>query len=299
MVATPTRGRRGLTSADDETVRTNALGRIVATHGSRGQAPSQDRSRRSGPAPEEIQETHSNVMSSDAQREPSSRGTTQYITPREPGMHRVPQQSTVRPRRPESSHGSAGSSISNRSSSSHQATAIQLTNAARGRTLAAGSQASEIRPAAVVDRHPRDALSSGSLRPQQSTHSPKSYGMEMLHRPQNGEPYVDIIFIHGWNGNRTGTWTSKKNNILWPRDLLREQMPQARILTWGYDADFAKLLGGVGQNSVRDHANNLLTDVANIRSGNAEVCLPSPSNRFLQLMIIPRMGVASSSCSTA
>jgi hypothetical protein len=40
---------------------------------------------------------------------------------------------------------------------------------------------------------------------------------------------VDIVFVHGLNGKRHGTWT--KGNVLWPRDLLAQDFPKARIMT--------------------------------------------------------------------
>ncbi|TGO16296.1 hypothetical protein BPAE_0505g00010 [Botrytis paeoniae] len=47
---------------------------------------------------------------------------------------------------------------------------------------------------------------------------------------------VDIIFIHGLTGNREKTWTGKYG-IFWPKDLLSKDIPDARIWSWGYDAN--------------------------------------------------------------
>lgn len=44
-----------------------------------------------------------------------------------------------------------------------------------------------------------------------------------------------IVAVHGLNGHRENTWTA--NNINWLRDFLPSDIPNARILTWGYDAN--------------------------------------------------------------
>lgn len=51
---------------------------------------------------------------------------------------------------------------------------------------------------------------------------------------------VDIILLHGLNGNPTKTWTAA-NQVYWPTDLLprtlEEAGVQANILVYGYNAD--------------------------------------------------------------
>jgi len=44
-----------------------------------------------------------------------------------------------------------------------------------------------------------------------------------------------IIAIHGLDGDREKSWTS--GNVLWLRDLLPSEIPNARILTYGYNAN--------------------------------------------------------------
>ncbi|KAF8526906.1 hypothetical protein BU17DRAFT_61884 [Hysterangium stoloniferum] len=46
---------------------------------------------------------------------------------------------------------------------------------------------------------------------------------------------VDIVAIHGLNGDREESWTAD-NGRLWLRDFLSQDMAMARILTYGYDA---------------------------------------------------------------
>ncbi|KAM3560902.1 hypothetical protein ARSEF4850_003455 [Beauveria asiatica] len=59
-------------------------------------------------------------------------------------------------------------------------------------------------------------------------------GLEVVYDGDN--PIVDIIALHGLNGHREKTWTAR-NGVHWLRDLLPEDLPQARILCWGYDAN--------------------------------------------------------------
>ncbi|CCA70787.1 hypothetical protein PIIN_04722 [Serendipita indica DSM 11827] len=50
------------------------------------------------------------------------------------------------------------------------------------------------------------------------------------------DPVVDIVAIHGLQGHRDKTWMSD-NGVCWLRDLLPSDFPNARILSYGYDAD--------------------------------------------------------------
>ena len=54
--------------------------------------------------------------------------------------------------------------------------------------------------------------------------------------------------------------------ICWPRDLLRDDMRNTRIITWGYDADVAKLFEKKSKASIFTHAINLLRDIASQRT---------------------------------
>jgi protein SERAC1 len=74
-----------------------------------------------------------------------------------------------------------------------------------------------------------------------------------------------IVFVHGLTGNRENTW-AHPNGVLWPRDLLPEDLPSARIMTFGYDADVVGLIKTAGSNTLRDHGKSLATDVAMLRA---------------------------------
>ncbi|OBT47076.1 hypothetical protein VE00_03064 [Pseudogymnoascus sp. WSF 3629] len=52
---------------------------------------------------------------------------------------------------------------------------------------------------------------------------------------------VDIIFLHGLTGHREKTWTATGEDEPWPKSLLPKDLPTARIITYGYDANVVNL----------------------------------------------------------
>jgi hypothetical protein len=52
--------------------------------------------------------------------------------------------------------------------------------------------------------------------------------------------------------------------VFWPESMLPTVLREARILTWGYDADVDAFNTSVGHNNVEQHSADLLTDVANL-----------------------------------
>jgi len=74
-----------------------------------------------------------------------------------------------------------------------------------------------------------------------------------------------IAFVHGLTGNRETTWTDNESGIFWPRDLLPNDMPTARIITFEYDADIIRTIDIASANSLRDHGKSLANDLAMLR----------------------------------
>jgi hypothetical protein len=99
----------------------------------------------------------------------------------------------------------------------------------------------------------------------------ESYGLFQLYDPPQGivrshsnasyDTRVDIVAIHGINGDARQTWTHG-NGKCWLKDFLPETHSEARIYTFGYPAgvafsrSFAK---------IEDFARRLLIDLTAVR----------------------------------
>ena len=117
-----------------------------------------------------------------------------------------------------------------------------------------------------------------------------------------------IILIHGLNGHPRNTWTCTENTepcmeatsddrytngtqtdserrlskkrridpletkreVFWPRELLSEVFPQARILTWGYNVQLKHMFTSTSKESIFQHAGVLLSDLALLRTSSAD-----------------------------
>ncbi|KAI9452030.1 Alpha/Beta hydrolase protein, partial [Russula earlei] len=58
-----------------------------------------------------------------------------------------------------------------------------------------------------------------------------------------------IIAIHGLDGHAFNSWTA--NGVMWLRDLLPEQVPDARVLLYGYNANLVK---DASRSRIKEHA---------------------------------------------
>ncbi|RXG50106.1 hypothetical protein VDGE_00962 [Verticillium dahliae] len=101
------------------------------------------------------------------------------------------------------------------------------------------------------------------------------------------EAETDIVFIHGLQGHAQKTWhygaleesgrgllrifqssqrQHRKHDCFWPRDLLPNDCPNSRILTYGYDSHVSHFFSGAAnQTNVVGHASSLLHDLEAIR----------------------------------
>ncbi|KAF2813521.1 uncharacterized protein BDZ99DRAFT_412343 [Mytilinidion resinicola] len=73
------------------------------------------------------------------------------------------------------------------------------------------------------------------------------------------EPIVDIVAIHGLNGHCEKTWTTS-DGVNWLRDLLPHDLPNVRVLSWGYDAN-THSRSRVSCQYLFDHARTLVSDL--------------------------------------
>ncbi|KAK7745916.1 hypothetical protein SLS53_002635 [Cytospora paraplurivora] len=84
---------------------------------------------------------------------------------------------------------------------------------------------------------------------------------------------VDIVLVHGLNGEPQKTWTAKTKNggVFWPADLLPKSLEEgnsyANVLVYGYNADVSSKRHGTGPstNYIHQHAQTLVTFLATYR----------------------------------
>ncbi|MCJ1432540.1 hypothetical protein MMC27_001897 [Xylographa pallens] len=96
-------------------------------------------------------------------------------------------------------------------------------------------------------------------------HNVQRYGLTEVYTPiPPTSSLVDVVFVHGLNGDPHNTWTSTPANVFWPADLLPQfvEEQKARLLVYGYDADVASLAGsGVTKDKIHNHAERLVADL--------------------------------------
>ena len=79
------------------------------------------------------------------------------------------------------------------------------------------------------------------------------------------EASVDIVFVHGLTGNAYNTWLHKDTRVHWPSELLGQDIPDARILSFGYDADIINLWDPASNSKLSNHAENMVGDLVRKR----------------------------------
>ncbi|GJC77738.1 protein SERAC1 [Colletotrichum liriopes] len=78
---------------------------------------------------------------------------------------------------------------------------------------------------------------------------------------------VDVVLVHGLNGDPEKTWTSRDGKgVFWPADLLPQSLGKTRanILVYGYNADVyttSKSHRSASDNFISQHAQTLVTNL--------------------------------------
>ena len=100
---------------------------------------------------------------------------------------------------------------------------------------------------------------------------------------------ADVVFVHGLRGDRIKTW--QKEDVFWPRDFLPQELPDVRVMSYGYDgiswvlpldavtkslmaaylANVMNFFSNASQSSIFQHAINLLEDLQGKRRAPDEV----------------------------
>lgn len=74
-----------------------------------------------------------------------------------------------------------------------------------------------------------------------------------------------IVFIHGLIGGSHSTWSASRSEEPWPQTLLPPKLPNARILTCGYDAACCNPMKNVGIDSIQGLSGTLANQLVNFR----------------------------------
>ena len=87
----------------------------------------------------------------------------------------------------------------------------------------------------------------------------QNYGINVLY-DGGADASIDIVFVHGLTGNAYNTWlyNDKSIRVHWPSELLKQDLPDARILSYGYDADIVNLWNPRSHSSLTNHAENMV-----------------------------------------
>jgi hypothetical protein len=112
----------------------------------------------------------------------------------------------------------------------------------------------------------------------------KNLGATVLCEPASPVVAIsDVVLLHGVTGNAYDTWLHRPSGIHWPSMLLGSDLPTSRIIAWGYDADVSTFWGHASQNRLREHAVNLVADLACLRSETNSVRLLPSLGGFLHV----------------
>ncbi|KAF5538071.1 ankyrin protein 3 [Fusarium phyllophilum] len=88
-------------------------------------------------------------------------------------------------------------------------------------------------------------------------------GFTPFHRASDKDCYIDLVAVCGLGGHALGSFKEKNGRFVWLRDALPSDIPNARILTYGYDTKLSK--SNAFQN-LTDLGRALQIDIEDIRA---------------------------------
>lgn len=91
-----------------------------------------------------------------------------------------------------------------------------------------------------------------------------SYGIQVI--AAGRDDILDVVFVHGLMGNAYTTWTHKDSGLFWPDILLHQDIPNARLMTFGYPADVFTFWKPTSRSKMTNHAESLVDELVSIRS---------------------------------
>jgi len=88
----------------------------------------------------------------------------------------------------------------------------------------------------------------------------EKYGVFQLYEGE--DPQVDIVAVHGLNGDAYNTWTTKVGTC-WLKDskLLPKAVKNSRIMTFGYNANATSFMGSTSSDRILQHAQTLVAQL--------------------------------------
>ncbi|RKK63859.1 hypothetical protein BFJ69_g16852 [Fusarium oxysporum] len=110
------------------------------------------------------------------------------------------------------------------------------------------------------------------------------YGLMQVHDGENAK--VDVVFLHGLRGDREETWT--QDGVLWPKDLLPQDIPESRIFLFGYDTGIThRDQSSVTKTEIHSDAEDLCAKLAAERSNTNTVRDPEfqASSTYYMLLL--------------
>ncbi|OGE56876.1 hypothetical protein PENARI_c002G02290 [Penicillium arizonense] len=95
-------------------------------------------------------------------------------------------------------------------------------------------------------------------------------GLELLYDGPGTDSKVDLVAVHGLGGHRERSWTAA-NGVNWLRDLLPVDIPNARVVSWGYHTSNGGEDSGASHHEV---SKKLALDLWDLRSSTSTTLRP-------------------------